>query len=208
DVVGLVRITQVALETVVAILLSVKVEITAVANLSAPGDFAGTTDKCGAGGHAGHAFVVDRRDDVETADGAFSGIGMIPRDGKYLGRATGSERSYSARRICAVTPVDARCVMARAGRGSGIGGVRLRSARVGESRHRLRTGVGADVGLKGEAAAGVHRRIANINGESFGIGLAVESIRDGNRHGVRSLFGVFVIFGRQRSRTVHGESSM
>ena len=133
---------------------------------------------------------------------------MIPRDGKYLGRATGSERSYSARRICAVTPVDARCVMARAGRGSGIGGVRLRSARVGESRHRLRTGVGADVGLKGEAAASVHRRIANINGESFGIGLAVESIRDGNRHGVRSLFGVFVIFGRQRSRTVRCESSM
>src|SRR6266704_6663816 len=150
DVVSFVRIIQVALEAVVAIRLSLKAELTAVTDLSTTGHLAGTTDNGGAGRHAGHAFVVDRRDDVEAAHRAFHRVGMISRDGKNLGRATRSERGYSARRVWAVAPVDARCVMAGTGGGSGIGGIRLRSARIGESRQRLRAGVGTDVGVKRE----------------------------------------------------------
>src|SRR5438046_1381081 len=145
DVVRFVRIIQGALEAVGAIRLSVKAESQAVADLSVAGDLAGMTDDRGAGRHTGHAFVVNRRDDVEAADRALRGIGVTSRDGKLLGQATRSESCYAARRLCAVTPVDARCVMAGAGSGSRIGGIWLRSGRIGESGHRLRPSVGADV---------------------------------------------------------------
>ena len=158
------------------------------------------TDDRGAGRHTGHAFVVNRRDDVEAADRALRGIGVTSRDGKLLGQATRSEWCYAARRLCAVTPVDARCVMAGAGSGSRIGGIWLRSGRIGESGHRLRPGVGADVDLNGEAAGGVHRLIADANSESLGVSLAIERVRDGNCHRKRSLLLIRVVLCAERSR--------
>src|SRR6185369_15179847 len=134
------------LEAVVLIRLNAEVEVEVVTDLSASGDLAGMTDNRGTGRHAGHAFVVNRRDDVEAADRALRGVGVMSRNREYLGWTTGNEGGYSARRVCAVTPVDTRCVMAGAGRWGRIGGIGLRSARIGESRQGLRASVYEDVG--------------------------------------------------------------
>ena len=81
-IVGCVAVAEVPLEAIVVIRLSDKAEITGGADLSAATDLAGTTNNGGAGRHAGHAFVVDCRNDVESADGTLRGVGMISRDGK------------------------------------------------------------------------------------------------------------------------------
>src|SRR5262249_45170690 len=208
DVVGFVGVVQVAFEAVVAIRLSVEVEVQVVADQSTAGDLAGVTDNRRAGRGAGHAFVGDRRDDVEAADRALCRVGVIPGDGEFLGRAAGGGRGYGACRLCAVPPVDAGCVVAAAVGGSWIVGIWLRPGRVGEGRQCLRAGVGADVGLEGEAAAGARGRVVDVDGERLGVGLSVEGVRDRNRAGVRSLFAVSVALARQRSRAGGGEGGI
>lgn len=91
-------------------------------------------------------------------------------------------------------------VRARADRICRIG---LCSAWIGEGRNILRPGVDANVGLKSESAARVHRRITDLDRESLRIGLAVERISDGNCYGVSALFGIVVVIARQRFWAAH-----